>query len=105
MCSIESLKKLLLRSAFAPPFLKSADGKRFITYLCGLNAGMVREIFAIVRNQIPSGRKSILETYGDILFKAWKVASGPCLYELEQNCVQVCKICDYFLFARAVNER
>lgn len=50
---------------------------------------MVREIFAIVRNQIPSGRKSILETYGEILFKAWKVASGPCLYELEYNCVQV----------------
>ncbi|GAQ82457.1 hypothetical protein KFL_001120010 [Klebsormidium nitens] len=86
--SIESLKKLLLRATFAPIFLKAAEGRRFITYLCGLNVGMVREIFAIVRNQIPSGRKSILETYGDILFKAWKVASGPCLYELEYNCVQ-----------------
>jgi condensin-2 complex subunit G2 len=48
---------------------------------------MVRELGAIIRNQIPSGRKSVLDAYGDILFRAWRECTGACLYEVE-NVVQ-----------------
>lgn len=48
-----------------------------------------RELQAIVRNQIPNGRRSILEAYGEILFRVWRNATGPCLAELEYGCMQV----------------
>ena len=53
--SIDSLKKLLLRAAFAPAFLKPAEGRRFLSHLFTLHAGLTRELYAIVRNQIPTG--------------------------------------------------
>ena len=39
--------------------------------------------------QIPSGRKSVLDAYGEIIFRAWKEATGPCLLEVEATCIQV----------------
>ncbi len=39
--------------------------------------------------QIPSGRKPVLDAYGEIIFRAWKEASGPCLLEVESTCIQV----------------
>jgi len=50
---------------------------------------MVRELGAIVRNQIPAGRKSVLEAYGDVLYRAWREGSGLCLLEVE-DFLQVC---------------
>ena len=49
---------------------------------------MARELGAIVRNQIPAGRKSVLDAYGDILYRAWRDATGACLLEVE-DLVQV----------------
>jgi condensin-2 complex subunit G2 len=53
--SIESLKKLLLRAAFAPGFLRAPEGRRFLSALFTIHAGLTRELYAIVRNQIPTG--------------------------------------------------
>ncbi|KAK3244146.1 hypothetical protein CYMTET_46231 [Cymbomonas tetramitiformis] len=86
--SIISLKKLLLRCAFAPPFLRVPEGRRFLSSLFCIQPQFTRELQAIVRNQIPSGRRSILEAYGEILFRAWRNATGPCLAELEYGCMQ-----------------
>ena len=44
---------------------------------------MVRELAAIIRNQIPAGRKSVLDSYGDVLYRGWRDGSGLCLLELE----------------------
>jgi condensin-2 complex subunit G2 len=41
-----------------------------------------------VRNQIPGGRRAVLVAYGEVLFRAWRTAAGPCLVELEYGCVQ-----------------
>ena len=49
---------------------------------------MVRELGAIIRNQIPGGRKSILVAYGEILYRSWKEAAGICRLEVE-DLVQV----------------
>lgn len=56
--SAGDLKRLLLRAAFAPPFLRCAEGRRFLASLFCLHPAFVRELTAIVRNQIPAGRKS-----------------------------------------------
>ena len=44
---------------------------------------MVRELGAIVRNQIPSGRASLLDAYGEILLRAWRDCTGASLLAVE----------------------
>lgn len=56
--SIADLKRLLLQAAFAPSFLRCAEGRRTIAYMFNLQPAFVAELTAIVKNQIPGGRKS-----------------------------------------------
>lgn len=77
------LKKLLLRVAFAPSFLRCGDGRKFIAFLFTIQPELNRNLAAIVKNQIPSGRKSVLDAYGDIVFRAWMTSEGSCQQELE----------------------
>lgn len=49
----------------------------------------MRELTAIIRNQIPAGRKSILDAYGEIAFQAWRHTFGGCRYEVEHTLLQV----------------
>eukprot|EP00899_Mesostigma_viride_P008179 jgi/Mesvir1/17362/Mv08672-RA.1 len=86
---IGGLKDLLLRTAFAPPFLRLPAGRRFLSFLFSLHPQVVRELSTIIANQIPAGRKSVLDAYSEVLLRAWKNIVGPCLVELEQSCVQV----------------
>ena len=86
--SIASLKALLLRCVFAPAFVRCAEGRRFLSGLLCLHPQLSKEVAAIVRNQLPSGRKSILESYGEVLYRAWRHAAGPCLIDLEHGCLQ-----------------
>ena len=43
----------------------------------------MRELGAIVRNQAPSGRASVLEAYSEVLLRGWRAAAGACLFEVE----------------------
>ncbi|KAL3681920.1 hypothetical protein R1sor_024876 [Riccia sorocarpa] len=86
--SIEDLKHLLLRTVITPAFVRSQQGRRFISYLFGLNPQLVKELVVIVRSQIPFGKRSILEAYGEILYHAWKSSADACLYEIEYTCIQ-----------------
>ena len=45
---------------------------------------LVRDLGAVVRNHIPGGRKSVLQAYGDVLFRGWQVSAGECHDEVEQ---------------------
>ncbi|KAM0032324.1 putative armadillo-like helical, condensin-2 complex subunit G2 [Helianthus debilis subsp. tardiflorus] len=74
--SIEDLKLLLIRCLISPLFLKMDEGRRFLAFLFGLSRQLVKESLAMVRSQIPFGRKSMLEAYADIVFRAWKVVEG-----------------------------
>ena len=49
---------------------------------------MVYELTAVILNQIVSGRKSVLEAYGEIVFKAWRAATGACLERIETHLIQ-----------------
>ena len=44
---------------------------------------MVREPGAIIRNQIPSGRGSLLDAYGEILLRAWRECTAASLLAVE----------------------
>ena len=44
---------------------------------------MVRELGAIIRNQIPSGRASLLDSYGEILLRAWRECTAASLLAVE----------------------
>ncbi|KAF6139043.1 hypothetical protein GIB67_010769 [Kingdonia uniflora] len=83
--SIEDLKVLLVRCVITPLYLKVEEGRRFIAFLFGLSGQLAKEALAIIKSQIPSGRKSMLEAFADIVVRAWKVEEGGCKYEIENG--------------------
>ena len=80
------VKRLLLRCAFAPAFLRAEPGRRFLGWLFCLHPALTEELAAIVRNQVPAGRPSVLRAYGEVLFKSWRdpKAAGCCLEKIEE---------------------
>lgn len=86
--SIEDLKLLLVRCVISPLYLKTEDGRRFLAFVFGLSDQLGKEYLAMIRSQIPFGRKSMLEAYGDILFRAWRAAQGDSRSEIENGFLQ-----------------
>ncbi|KAI3958927.1 hypothetical protein MKX01_023603 [Papaver californicum] len=86
--SIEDLKLLLIRCIITPVYLKTDEGRRFIAFLFGLSGQLLKEALAIIKSQIPFGRKSMLEAYADVLFRAWRVAEGTLRDEIENAVMQ-----------------
>lgn len=86
--SIEDLKLLLIRCLISPLFLKMDEGRRFLAFLFGLSRQLVKESLAMIRSQIPFGRKSMLEAYADIVFRAWKAAERESREEIENEFLQ-----------------
>ncbi|XP_027361434.1 uncharacterized protein LOC113869346 [Abrus precatorius] len=86
--SIEDLKLLLVRCVISPLYLKTEDGRKFLAFIFGLSDQLGKELLAMIRSQIPFGRKSMLEAYGDILFRAWKAAQGDSRSEIENGFLQ-----------------
>ncbi|KAG6728987.1 hypothetical protein I3842_01G004800 [Carya illinoinensis] len=86
--SIEDLKLLLVRCVIAPLYLKTDDGRRFVAFTFGLSNQLLKEVLAMIRSQIPFGRKSMLEAYGEILFRAWKSAEPDLKDEIENGFLQ-----------------
>ncbi|KAL9261005.1 Condensin-2 complex subunit G2-like protein [Drosera capensis] len=70
--SIEDLKLLIMRCVISPLYLKAEDGRRFIAFTMGLSVELLKEALAMIRSQIPFGKKSVLEAYGEIVFRGWK---------------------------------
>ncbi|XP_038881151.1 uncharacterized protein LOC120072745 [Benincasa hispida] len=86
--SIEDLKFLLIRCVIAPLYLKTEDGRRFVAYTFGLSRQLLKEALAVIRSQIPFGRKSMLEGYGDIVFRAWRNSEENTRDEIENGFLQ-----------------
>ncbi|OMO56491.1 Armadillo-like helical [Corchorus capsularis] len=83
--SIEDLKLLLIRCVIEPLYLKTDEGKRFVAFTFGLSLQFLKECLAMIKAQIPFGRKSMLEAYGEILFKGWKAVEGELKSEIEDG--------------------
>ncbi|KAL6530042.1 hypothetical protein OROMI_028687 [Orobanche minor] len=86
--SIEDLKHLLIRCVISPLYLKTEEGRKFLAFLFHLSVQLTKELCAMIKSQIPFGRKSMLEAYGEIVFRAWKVVEGECKYEIENGFLQ-----------------
>lgn len=72
----------------SPLYLKTEEGRKFIAFMFGLNVQLTKEVCAMIKSQIPFGRKSMLEAYGEIIFRAWKAVEGECKYEIENGFLQ-----------------
>ncbi|GMJ03853.1 hypersensitive to excess boron 1 [Hibiscus trionum] len=83
--SIEDLKLLLIRCVIEPLYLKTEEGKRFVAFAFGLSLQFLKECLAMIKAQIPFGRKSMLEAYGEIVFKGWKGVEGELKREIEDG--------------------
>lgn len=86
--SIEDMRQLLVRCVIAPVYLKVEEGRRFVAFTLGLSEQLAKEALALIRSQIPFGRKSVLEAYGDVLFRAWKGSQGFLKEEIEGGFLQ-----------------
>ncbi|KAJ8531051.1 hypothetical protein K7X08_025782 [Anisodus acutangulus] len=86
--SIEDLKHLIMRCVISPLFLKTEDGRKFIAFTFGLSVQLMKEALAMLKCQIPFGRKSILEAFGEIVFRAWKMAEGVAKDGIENGFLQ-----------------
>ncbi|XP_031261940.1 uncharacterized protein LOC116120144 [Pistacia vera] len=86
--SIEDLKLLLIRCVISPLYLKTEDGRKFLAFIFGLSRQVFKEALAMIKSQIPFGRKSMLEAYGDVLFRAWKGVDEGFREEIEDGFLQ-----------------
>lgn len=86
--SIDDLKHLLIRCVISPLYLKTEDGRKFTASLFGLSMQLTKELCAMIKSQIPFGRKSMLEAYGEIVFRGWKAVEGECKNEIENGFLQ-----------------
>ncbi|XP_031478710.1 uncharacterized protein LOC116249662 [Nymphaea colorata] len=86
--SIEDLKILLLRCVITPIYLRTEEGKKFLSFLFGLNVQLVKEVLAMIRSQIPFGRKSVLESLSEVVFWGWKAVEGQAKDEVENGFLQ-----------------
>ncbi|XVF59279.1 hypothetical protein PTKIN_Ptkin07bG0262700 [Pterospermum kingtungense] len=83
--SIEDLKLLLIRCVIEPLYLKTEEGKRFVAFTFGFSLQFLKECLAMIKAQVPFGRKSMLEAYGEIVFKGWKEVEGELRREIEDG--------------------
>ncbi|XP_024025465.1 uncharacterized protein LOC21392733 isoform X2 [Morus notabilis] len=86
--SIEDLTLLIIRCVVAPLYMKMEEGRRFVAFAFGLSGQLLKELLAMIRSQIPLGGKSLLEAYGDVLFRAWKVADENSIDQIENRFLQ-----------------
>ncbi len=70
--SIESIRTLLLRCYIHPPYLKSAEGKKFLSFLFNISPQLQTLIMSVIKPQLASCVRGLASTYGEIIYKAWK---------------------------------
>ncbi|RID55317.1 hypothetical protein BRARA_G02585 [Brassica rapa] len=86
--SIGDLRMLLMRCVVSPLYLKTEDGQRFLSFAFGLSRQLMKSGLAVVKAQIPFGRKSVLEGFGGILFRAWREVEDDLRGEIEEGFMQ-----------------
>mmetsp|Transcript_50826 Transcript_50826/g.99634 ORF Transcript_50826/g.99634 Transcript_50826/m.99634 type:complete len:1179 (-) Transcript_50826:273-3809(-) len=98
--SIDTVKHLLLRCMISPLYLRSGEGRRFLSFLFSCHLPFVAQLHLVVKNQIPSCSMSLLGHYGDVYFRAWRVAEGQVLIKIEYDCLQDLMQCGVYASAR-----
>ncbi|KAJ3337978.1 Condensin-2 complex subunit G2 [Gonapodya sp. JEL0774] len=87
--SAETIKVLVGHCFHKPSFFKSPEGKKFLVFaLSSLSSAFVEELHEFVKAQIPFCDMSLVLTYGEIYFKAWKASEGVIRSRIETCCIQ-----------------
>ncbi|CAN8311424.1 unnamed protein product [Cochlearia groenlandica] len=86
--SIVDLRMLLMRCVVSPFYVKTEDGQKFLSFAFGLSRQMMKSGLAVVKAQIPLGKKSVLEGFGRIVFRAWKEVEDDLKGEIEDGFLQ-----------------
>ena len=68
--SIESIRVLILRCYIHPVFLKVAEGRRFLSFVFSLSAGLHPFVVSVMKPQIASG--TVSSAYGEVLLRTWR---------------------------------
>jgi condensin-2 complex subunit G2 len=77
-----SVKDLLTYCFGSQLFYKSLDGKKFLAFAFTLDGDLLVRFHAMVKMHLPDASKTLIESLGDIYFKAWKQAEEPVLSRL-----------------------
>ncbi|XP_023694476.1 condensin-2 complex subunit G2 [Paramormyrops kingsleyae] len=84
----QELTDPLLQCFMSVAHIRREEGRRFLTFLFGWDAGFIRMIHGTIKNQLQFFPKSITDDVADMYFRAWKAASGIVLEEIETTCIQ-----------------
>jgi hypothetical protein len=80
--SASSIVDLLSFCYSSALFQKSADGRKFLAYAFTLDSELVTRFHATLKFQIPAAPKSLVDVFGEIYLKAWKLAKDDTLAQL-----------------------
>lgn len=84
----DPLKTMLLRCVISPLYLRCAEGRKFLSFAFTINLPFVDQLILTIKNQLPGSKNSLVTHYGEVLFRAWRLAQGQLLLKLEQSCLQ-----------------
>jgi hypothetical protein len=83
--SSNSLRSLLLRVASSPLCLRLPEGKRLLASLFHVDGTLMKDMHQAMRVQIPDAKKTELQAYAEIYFRAWKEAPTTEIQEVVES--------------------
>ena len=70
--SIESIKNMLLRCVISPLFLKSHDGRKFLSFVFSIHTGLHPLILDVIKTVLSDGSVKVATALGEVLYYGWK---------------------------------
>lgn len=64
----------------SPVYLRSADGRRLLSYLFGLHPSLVLDFHAVMKEQMFGAKRSVLVAYGEV-----GIYTLPCILTVQYN--------------------
>ncbi|XP_064397126.1 condensin-2 complex subunit G2-like isoform X2 [Halichondria panicea] len=86
--SAEPFKAMLLSATLQPLYINTEEGRKFLSFLFGMHPSFVEDLHQTIKYQIPYMSNPLLETYGEVYLRAWRLSSGPYLRQIEEQCLQ-----------------
>eukprot|EP00892_Ulva_mutabilis_P008376 jgi/Ulvmu1/5910/UM026_0032.1 len=85
---------MILAACITPSFLRCAEGRRTLAYFFEMDSELACRLVKAMQGQICVGKPSMMDAYGEILFKAWQMHSEhsqehieACIQQLMQDAI------------------
>ncbi|XP_025083646.1 condensin-2 complex subunit G2-like isoform X1 [Pomacea canaliculata] len=82
------LKNLLGRCCSSYQYLKTDEGRRFLSFAFTVHEGLVECLHKAIKNQMPFAPKSWLPLYGEVYYRAWQRSTDTVQQIIERDCIQ-----------------